>query len=90
MLAPALHSAAQIAHDWTVERLACLQRTVGHVVRTQFKVTASRGSKRGDIEILQYLHHAAGGRNLVINLLRNLGLVAAVLLTRSSMADLPP
>ena len=26
-----------------------------------------RGRKRGDIEILQYLHHAAGGRNLVID-----------------------
>ena len=61
------HSAAQIAHDWTVERLACLLRTVGHVVKTQFKVTASRGRKRGDIEIAHYLHHAAGGRSLILD-----------------------
>ena len=57
----------QIAHDWTVECLACLLGTVCHVVKTQFKVTASRGSKHGDIEIAHYLHHASGASNLVID-----------------------
>jgi hypothetical protein len=50
------HSAVQIAHDrdWTAERLACLLRTVGHVVRTQFRVTASRGRRAVSVEILKF------------------------------------
>ena len=69
-----VHSAAQIAHDWTVERLACLLGTVSHVVKMQFKAPSSRGSKLGDIavggfEIAHYLHHAVSGSTLVTDLL---------------------
>ena len=37
-----------------------------HCCGVQFKVTTSRGCTRGDIEIVQYLHHDAGDCDLVI------------------------
>ena len=41
--------------------------TTGHKVKTQ-GITPSSGSKRGDLEIINYLSDSAGSRNLVIDL----------------------
>ena len=53
-----------------VGRLGPLFRTAGHRVRTQHAVSTSAENrqKRGDVEILNYLHDAAGSRNLVFDL----------------------
>ena len=43
-------------------------RSAGHVVRSQHQVTASAGKRRGDVEVRNYLHDAAGSRSLVFDL----------------------
>ena len=50
------------AHDWMVSVLGPLFRTAGHTVRTQHRVTASAGQRRGDEEIRNYLRDQAGSR----------------------------
>ena len=62
------HSGATKAHDWAVGVLDPLFRSAGHVVRSQHQVTASAGKRRGDVEVRNYLHNAAGSRSLVFDL----------------------
>ena len=62
------HSGATKAHDWAVGVLGPLFRSSGHVVRSQHQVTASAGKRRGDVEVRNYLHDAAGTRSLVFDL----------------------
>ena len=61
------HSGATKAHDWAVGVLGPLFRSAGHVVRSQHQVTASAGQRRGDVEVRNYLHNAAGSRSLVFD-----------------------
>ena len=56
------------AHDWLVGVLGPLFHTAGHTVRTQHRVTASAGQRRGDVEIRNYLRDQAGSRSLVFDL----------------------
>ena len=62
------HSGATKAHDWVVGVLGPLLRSAGHVVRSQHQVTASAGTRRGDVEVRNYLHDTAGSRSLVFDL----------------------
>jgi hypothetical protein len=62
------HSGATKAHDWMVSVLGPLFRTAGHLVRTQYGVTASAGQRRGDVEVRSYLRDQAGSRSLVFDL----------------------
>jgi hypothetical protein len=62
------HSGATKAHDWMVSTLRGLFRTAGHSVRTQHRVTASAGQRRGDVEIRNCLRDQAGSRSLVFDL----------------------
>ena len=62
------HSGATKAHDWAVGVLGPLFRSAGHVVRSPHRVTASAGKRRGDVEVRNYLHDAAGSRSLVFDL----------------------
>ena len=48
--------------------LGPLFHTAGHTVRTQHRVTASAGQRRGDVEIRNYLRDQAGSRSLVFDL----------------------
>jgi hypothetical protein len=45
------HSGATKEHYWMVSVLGPFFRTAGHVVRTQHRVTASAGQRRGDVEV---------------------------------------
>ncbi len=56
------HSGATKVHDYMVSVLGPLFRTAGHTVRTQHRVTASAGQRRGDEEIRNYLRDQAGSR----------------------------
>jgi len=62
------HSGLTKAHDWAVGVQGPLFRSAGHVVRSQHHVTASAGKRRGDVEVRNYLHDAAGSRSLVFDL----------------------
>ena len=65
--APLHSSGAAKAHDWMVKELGPLFQTAGHKVKTT-RITPSSGSKRGDLEIVEYLRDAAGSRHLIIDL----------------------
>jgi hypothetical protein len=60
------HSGAKKAHDWAVDQLADLSRTI-HKVKTQ-QVVKSRGQNCGDIEVVAYLAHVTGPVPLVLDL----------------------
>jgi hypothetical protein len=53
-----VHSGAKKAHDWAVDQIADLFRTI-HKEKTK-KVVRSRGHQCGDIELVGYLANAAG------------------------------
>ena len=61
-------AASTQAHDWAVTQLQPLFRSLGHQVRVQTAVTASRGQQRGDVQIKDYLHHNGAPRDLVFDL----------------------
>ena len=42
--------------------------SLGHEVRVQTAVTASRGRQRGDVQIREYLHHNTAPRDVVFDL----------------------
>ena len=60
------HSGSTRAHDWAVSQLANLFRTTHRVKDSG--ITTSKGQRRGDIEILEYLADAAGHRSIVTDL----------------------
>ncbi len=60
------HSGAKKAHDWAVDQIADLFRTI-HKVKTQ-QVTKSRGQRCGDIELAGYLANVSGPVPLVLDL----------------------
>jgi len=55
------------AHDWAITQLQPLFRSLGHAVRVQTAVTASKGNQRGDVEIKDYLRHNGVDRTLVFD-----------------------
>ena len=55
------------AHDWAITQLQPLFRSLGHAVRVQTAVTASKGNQRGDVEINDYLRHNGVDRTLVFD-----------------------
>ena len=61
-------AASTQAHDWAVTQLRSLFGSLGHEVRIQTEVTASRGGKRGDVQLRQYLSHNGAPRDLVFDL----------------------
>ena len=61
-------AASTQAHDWAVTQLKPLFGSLGHEVRVQTAVTASRGKQRGDVQIREFLHHNAAPRDLVFDL----------------------
>ena len=60
------HSGAKKAHDWAVDQLTDLFRTI-HTVKTQH-VTKSRGRHYGDVELAAYLANAVDPVPLVLDL----------------------
>jgi hypothetical protein len=54
-------------HDWAITQLQPLFRSLGHPVRVQTAVTASKGNQRGDVEIPGYLRHNGVDRTLVFD-----------------------
>ena len=58
-------AASTQAHDWAVMQLKPLFGSLGHEVRVQTAVTASRGKQRGDVQIRDFLHHNGAPRDLV-------------------------
>ncbi len=60
------HSGAKKAHDWAVDQLADLFRTM-HKAKTQ-QVVKSRGQHCGDVELAGYLANAEGPVPLVLDL----------------------
>ena len=61
-------AASTQAHDWAVTQLRPLFGSLGHEVRVQTAVTASRGRQRGDVQIREFLHHNGVPRDLVFDL----------------------
>ena len=49
-------------------QLKPLFASLGHEVRVQKAVTASRGRQRGDVLIQEFLHHNGAPRDLVFDL----------------------
>ena len=60
--------AASQAHAWAITQLQPLFRSLGHQVRVQTAVTASKGNQRGDVQIQGYLKHNGVERDLVYDL----------------------
>ena len=61
-------AASTQAHDWAITQLQPLFRSLGHQVRVQTAVTASKGNQRGDVQIQGYLKHNGVERDLVYDL----------------------
>ena len=61
-------AASTQAHDWAITQLQPLFRSLGHQVRVQTAVTASKGNQRGDVQIKGYLKHNGVERDLVFDL----------------------
>ena len=55
-------------HDWAITQLQPLFHSLGHQVRVQTAVMASKGNQRGDVKIKGYLKHDGGERDLVYDL----------------------
>ena len=58
-------AASMQAQDWAMTQLKPLLRSLGHDVRVQTAVTASRGQQRGDVQIKGYLKHNGVEQDLV-------------------------
>ena len=69
-------------HDWAITQLQPLFHSLGHQVRVQTAVTASKGNQRGDVQIKGYLKHNGVELDLVYYLSETHGAA----LTRSSCA----